>query len=239
MQCWKFKLCWTEWQLQRPNVQRKSKEKNVCGAQIKNQVVYLFTERRKEKCKQTTWKSISTINETKIKCLIKLLFVNWIQFEGAFTREEKCYIYKTHTQTPSQPQSNENKKNAPTILLLNWIVCFSAMLHKNTPFKMRWVEMHQNRVAPKRYWHDYCARILVTWNKACSNGSLPDHLLVSFVYITEYVGLWLFYFYFSSFQSKAITMFRLPPSISFCVHFFLFILSVFFFFSFARRASEL
>lgn len=90
--------------------------------------------------------------------------------------------------------------------------------------------MHRNIVAPTRYWHDYCARILVTWSEACSNGSLPDHLLVSFVYITEYVGLWLFYFYFSSFQSKAITMFRLPPSISFCVQFFFCSFCVCFFF---------
>lgn len=30
------------------------------------------------------------MNETKIKCLIKLLFVNWLQFEGAFTRKENA-----------------------------------------------------------------------------------------------------------------------------------------------------
>lgn len=57
-----------------------------------------------------------------------------------------------------------------------------------------------------------------TWSEACSNDSLPDHLLVSFVYISEYVGSWsvcLRVFFSLSlslfrrrFQSKPITMFR-------------------------------
>lgn len=56
-----------------------------------------------------------------------------------------------------------------------------------------WVKMHRNIVAPTRYIDMTTAHILVNWSEACSNDSLPDHLLVSFVYISEYVGLWLFF----------------------------------------------
>lgn len=126
-------------------------------------------------------------------------------------------------------QSAENKRQQ----LLKWFV--GMMQHG------RWNEMekhdenaklsekHRNIVTPTtRYWHDYCTYIGDFKRSVAQWYSLPDHLLVSFVYIDgECVVVLLMlpsyiffcYLHFASFQSKPITMFSFAASILFSVPF--------------------
>ena len=94
-----------------PNVAQRWNEKKTHQLAF----VHAHTEREGEQ-KKSTRKSISTINETKIKCLIKLLFVNWLQFEGAFAMLAANKNKETkRTHNPLKERRKKNISNNFTI----------------------------------------------------------------------------------------------------------------------------